>query len=261
MRILVTKLIGKTLDLPGLLWLEPENTGVRGANALLHCSLITAKGAESLLKFMWPVNHTDCIDVYMRKNFDKFRAYFYTGDLIKQRPVRSDREEPLPKRRRMGSSSSTQQVQSNRLCLQHLSLNPINKKERIFWKIVNSDKLFEGLSAALKILQDARSVAVVGNGPMTGRLGSQIDRSPAAIIRCNDYATATRADEHGARCDLHLRLQDCQEINRADLGMDTGPAGPGDSVGTRRTSGDNCTISRGRSKEKPQNEHCLGRCK
>ena len=115
-------LIGNTLDLPGRLWLEPESTGVIGANVLLHCSLIMAKGAESLLKFMWPVNHTDCIDVHMRQNFDKFRAYFHTGDFIKQRPVPSDREEPAPKRRRQGSSSSTQQVQSNRLCLQHLSL-------------------------------------------------------------------------------------------------------------------------------------------
>ena len=53
-------LIGKTLDLPGSFWLEPENTNLGGANALLHCSLITAKGAASLLKFTWPVNHTDC---------------------------------------------------------------------------------------------------------------------------------------------------------------------------------------------------------
>ena len=38
-------LIRKTLDLPGSFWLEPENTSVHtyisGANALVHCSLIT----------------------------------------------------------------------------------------------------------------------------------------------------------------------------------------------------------------------------
>ena len=35
------------------------------------------------------------------------------------------------------------------------------------------DKLFEGLSDALRMLQDAQSVVVVGNGPMSGSLGPQ----------------------------------------------------------------------------------------
>jgi len=69
---------------------------------------------------------------------------------------------------------------------------------------VSYDKLFEGLSDALRMLQDAQSVVVVGNGPMSGNLGTQIDSSKAAIIRCNDYATATSADQHGARCDLQI---------------------------------------------------------
>ena len=59
------------------------------------------------------------------------------------------------------------------------------------------DKLFEGLSDALRMLQDAQSVVVVGNGPMSGNLGTQIDSSKAAIIRCNDYASATSPDQHG----------------------------------------------------------------
>ena len=163
---------------------------------------------------MCPVNHTDCIDVYMRKNFDKFRAYFYTGDLIKQRPVASDREERASKQRRL-SSSSTQPVQSNRLCWQHLSLTPVNKKEQQFWEIVAYPELFEGLSDALRRLQDARSVVVVGNGPMSGNLGTQIDSSKAAIIRCNDYATATSPDQHGKRCDLQIINCDSQLSKRS----------------------------------------------
>ena len=95
-------------------------------------------------------------------------------------------------------------MQSNRLCWQHLSLTPVNNKEQQFWEIVAYPELFEGLSDALKILQDARSVVVVGNGPMSGNLGTQIDSSKAAIIRCNDYASATSPDQHGKRCDLHI---------------------------------------------------------
>ena len=51
------------------------------------------------------------------------------------------------------------------------------------------DKLFEGLSDALRILQDKRSVVVVGNGPMSGNLGPQIEK----VITSEETYTSTMA--------------------------------------------------------------------
>ena len=193
-------LCGKPLYAPGFYWLKPDNTK-EGAAASLHCGLITAKGAAKLLNFMWPVTHTNCIEVQMRQNFDKFQAYVYTGDFIHRQTVPPDRLQLNWKRRRLDSSSS---IESNRLCWQHLALSPVNNKERQFWDIVACPDLFEGLSDALQMLHDARSVIVVGNGPMSNCLGPQIDSSDAAIIRCNDYASATSPAQHGKRCDLQV---------------------------------------------------------
>ena len=51
------------------------------------------------------------------------------------------------------------------------------------------DKLFEGLSDALRMLQDAQSVVVVGNGPMSGNLGPQIEK----VITSEETYTSTMA--------------------------------------------------------------------
>ena len=63
-------------------WLRPHNTTKQGENALLHCCIVNGRGASKLLNFMHPITHSHCADVFMRRNFDKFNAYFYRKMLV-----------------------------------------------------------------------------------------------------------------------------------------------------------------------------------
>jgi len=95
----ISRLIG---DLVGDFWLKPKNTIRKGYNECLHCYLITPKGAEALLGFMWPIRHIARIEEYMKQNFDKFRVYFYAGDFVSKRQVLSDRRPPQKRHRLTG---------------------------------------------------------------------------------------------------------------------------------------------------------------
>ena len=182
-------------DKVGEFWLRPHNTERKGYNALLHCSLITVKGAARLLRFMWPICNDDCIDVRMRKHFHEFNAYFYAKEFIGQRIVPSDRRPP--KRQRATAVKPLQ--------WQSLAVNPQSRKETLFWDVVRCPHLFEGLESALRVLQVAGRVIVVGNGPIEdGSLGERIDNCSAAVVRCNDFRNSTGEATHGRRCSVQV---------------------------------------------------------
>jgi hypothetical protein len=192
----IYRLIGDLID---DFWLKPHNTRAEGCNGFLHCSIITSEGAAALLNFMWPIRHGERIDVYMGQNFDKFRAYFYTGSLIEKRQMPLERYPPEPPSKKPCLRTSTPWQ------WQQLTINPANKKEKLFWDIVGCQDLFKGLEPVMEELQGRGAVIVVGNGPISDTsLGAHIDDSAAAVVRCNNFRCATTEASHGARCNVQL---------------------------------------------------------
>lgn len=65
-------------------WGQPKNNAGSGKNAFLSCYIIKRSGCKKLLDLMFPYKKNLCIDSIMRKNFDKFNAYFSTHRLAQQ---------------------------------------------------------------------------------------------------------------------------------------------------------------------------------
>jgi hypothetical protein len=141
---------------------------------------------------MLPVNHGECIDVYMKQHFDKFRAYFLVESVVQKRddPIEC---RPLQRPRQVKAWDVIP-----------LTLNAVSNKEKLFWAILQCPHLFKGMESAKEKLQKKMAVVVVGNGPITDALGAEIDDDKAAVVRCNDYRTSTNELSHGRRCDVQV---------------------------------------------------------
>lgn len=81
--------VGKKLN---KYWGIPKNNAGSGNNAYLSCYVINKSGCKKLLDLMYPYNKNLCIDSIMRRNFDKFNAYFSSERLGRQnKTLKSDR--------------------------------------------------------------------------------------------------------------------------------------------------------------------------
>lgn len=65
--------VGKKLN---KYWNIPKNNAGKGKNAFLSCYIINRSGCKKLLDLMFPYKKNRAIDSIMRRNFDKFNAYF-----------------------------------------------------------------------------------------------------------------------------------------------------------------------------------------
>ena len=72
------KFVGKKIN---KFWGSPKNNAGMGKNAFLSCYVINKSGCKKLLDLMYPYKQNLCIDSIMRKNFDKFNAYFSSSRL------------------------------------------------------------------------------------------------------------------------------------------------------------------------------------
>lgn len=64
--------------------LVPENNPGFGLNALHHCYMIKKSSIDKFLNFLYPLNVRNSKDNIIRKNFDKFNAYFIIDSLANQ---------------------------------------------------------------------------------------------------------------------------------------------------------------------------------
>lgn len=62
----------------------PTNNPPGGVNACHHCYLIKKSSIQKILKILVPLNYISSMtkDLYIRKNFDKFNAYFILNDRL-----------------------------------------------------------------------------------------------------------------------------------------------------------------------------------
>ena len=75
--------------------LVPENNPGEGLNALHHCYMIKKSSVDKFLNFIYPLDTHISKDSIIRKNFDKFNAYFIVESLAQQDRVKfrvSDRQ-------------------------------------------------------------------------------------------------------------------------------------------------------------------------
>ncbi len=64
--------------------LVPENNPGFALNALHHCYMIKKTSVDKFLNFLYPLNVRSSKDNIIRKNFDKFNAYFIIDSLANQ---------------------------------------------------------------------------------------------------------------------------------------------------------------------------------
>ena len=64
--------------------LVPENNPGAGYNALHHCYMIKKSSIDKILNIIFPLKENISKDSIIRKNFDKFNAYFIVESLASQ---------------------------------------------------------------------------------------------------------------------------------------------------------------------------------
>jgi len=64
--------------------LVPENNPGAGYNALHHCYMIKKNSIDKILNIIFPLKENISKDSIIRKNFDKFKAYFIVESLASQ---------------------------------------------------------------------------------------------------------------------------------------------------------------------------------
>ena len=167
-------------------WLKPENivAGPKGEgwNGQLHCYLMNAKGAKTLLDAMCPIKHQLCTDVWMRQNFDKFTAYFYIPHWIEQIDGgKSDRRPAV-----CDSQTAAAAKWKPRKGLQWNVHGVLTGwcKDKFFWEMYHSPLLFEGYEDLLTEMRRYDEVWCFGHGPIYDR---PQDLRDAYVIQCNNW--------------------------------------------------------------------------
>jgi hypothetical protein len=121
-----------------------------------------------------------------------------------------------PMSARAGASSQDQEVEKARqaeripLQLRPLAVPPASEKEKLLLEHCGVSEFVERIGICSGRAAGCRGCVVVGKVPMPDGLGSRMDASHAAVVRCHNFRYITTEASNAKRCNVQILRRSCK---------------------------------------------------